>query len=409
VEKILIVDDEPDVEILFNQRFRKKVKEGLLELHYARNGKEALEKLENDKEIDIVLTDINMPEMDGLTLLGHLVKLNRPIKAIVISAYGDMTNIRTAMNKGASDFVTKPIDFQDLEVTLDKIISQHSLHKKAVLAESKLGHIEKELEVARRIQQGMLPQNFELFVEDSPIELVGKMMPAKEVGGDFYDFFFLDENKLGILIADVSGKSVPACLFMAIARTILRTIAIKTESPSETLSRANELLCKENDSCMFVTTFYGIIDLNRGTLCFANAGHNPPFLLKAEGALSQLGLNMGIPLGVVSQKESHSPIYQNVDVELKEGDSLILYTDGVTEAMNSASEFYGEKRLEGILKAHLSTSLPQIVEKVIDDLGEFTKHFEQSDDITFLGLRYKHPLTAKSRLKSTPSTLVFVR
>ena len=187
--KILVVDDEPDLELLILQKFRKQIAASEYAFQFASNGKEALEKLKNDPELSVIMTDINMPEMDGITLLSNLPTLNRPYKAIVISAYGDMPNIRSAMNQGASEFITKPIDFQDLEITINKIVQQYNQLHEGLTAKNQLRTLEIELNIANNIQQSLLPGNFNPLPENKHFELAGKMMPAKAVGGDFFDSF----------------------------------------------------------------------------------------------------------------------------------------------------------------------------------------------------------------------------
>ncbi|MCI0530228.1 MAG: response regulator, partial [Nitrospira sp.] len=157
--KILIVDDEPDLELLIQQKFRKKIREKEFQFIFAHNGIEALEKLQADPEIDLVLTDINMPEMDGLALLARLHDLSSVLKAVIVSAYGDMGNIRTAMNRGAVDFLTKPIDFQDLEITINKTLQQVQQLKESLRLREKFIALQQELDIARRIQQSILPEN----------------------------------------------------------------------------------------------------------------------------------------------------------------------------------------------------------------------------------------------------------
>lgn len=388
-EKILVVDDEPDVEILFNQKFRKQIKEGSLELIYARNGFDALLKLEEHPDIDIILTDINMPEMDGLTLLAELNKFTRPIKTIVISAYGDMPNIRSAMNKGASDFITKPIDFGDLEITLNKIITQHKSHREALIVKSRLATIEKELDVARRIQQGMLPSNTALFKgEFPPVELTGMMIPAKEVGGDFYDFFLLDGNRLALIMADVSGKSVPACLFMAVARTVIRTVANKNFSTADILFKANEVLSMDNQSNLFVTVFYGVLNLTTGELAYSNAGHTSPYVLTKSG-VNQLEKNQGMALGIIENTFT----YEEKNITLSPGDTLFLYTDGITEAMNTTRKLFGEEELQRGLIPLAQLPPAEILSGVIEEVRAFAGPRDQSDDITLLAVRFNHALT----------------
>ncbi|HRE32468.1 MAG TPA: response regulator, partial [Candidatus Berkiella sp.] len=199
--KILIVDDEPDVEVLMKQRFRRQIRESKFELFFAHNGIEALDQLNKDLEIRLVISDINMPEMDGLTLLRNINEKFPTVIPIIVSAYGDMNNIRAAMNLGAFDFVTKPINFDDLNVTIDKTLTHIQNLLDAQKTRTRLDGILHELNVASEIQQSILPRN---FISDNNIEMFAKMAAAKEIGGDFYDFFWLDDakSKLAIVIAD---------------------------------------------------------------------------------------------------------------------------------------------------------------------------------------------------------------
>ena len=201
--KILVVDDEPDIELLIQQKFAKQLKSKEIEFVFASNGAEALKALYQDQEIHVILTDINMPEMDGLTLLSHLQDFNRIFKSVIISAYGDMSNIRKAMDRGAIDFITKPIDFKDLEATIFNAIEQCLTLKKAMEAQKIHSDLEKELAIASNIQQSVVPHHFDPFPGNKTFEIYGTMIPAKQVGGDFFDFFPLDETRLGFVIAEI--------------------------------------------------------------------------------------------------------------------------------------------------------------------------------------------------------------
>lgn len=380
--KILVVDDEPDIELLIKQKFAKYLKTKELEFIFAANGFEALKTLHQDQDINIILTDINMPEMDGLALLGHLPELKRLFKAIIISAYGDMSNIRKAMNRGACDFITKPIDFKDLEITIFNAIDQYLTLKKAMEAQSALSDLEKELTIARTIQQSIIPHQFKPFINNNSFNILGTMIPAKQVGGDFFDFFALDENRLGFLIGDVSGKGIPAALFMAMSRAVLRTVSQRCESALECFQEANRILCIDNDSCMFVTGFYGIFDVQKAQVQWCNAGHNPPFLLERDHSLKEIGPYEGIPLGV-----SETTVYVQHHLNLKKDDCLILYTDGITEAENSKHELYTKARFENSLKNCPQNGLPELITHIMDDLQKFTAGAVQSDDVTLLCIK----------------------
>ena len=231
--KILSVDDELDLEILLTQYFRRKIKKGEYEFHFAHNGLEALQMLLAMPDFDVILSDINMPEMDGLTLLTKINEMRNPaLKCIMVSAYGDMENIRSAMNQGAFDFTTKPINLEDLERTIEKAAEQIAFIKQAQREHTQLESIQNDLHVAQEIQQTILPKTFPPFPELKSFDLYAYMNAAKYVGGDFYDFFRIDQDRLGFVIADVSGKGVPAAIFMAISRTVIRAIALTFQQHS---------------------------------------------------------------------------------------------------------------------------------------------------------------------------------
>lgn len=383
-EKIMVVDDEPDLESLIRQRFRKRIRENELDFVFASNGLEALSKLLEHPEICLILSDINMPEMDGLTLLAKLNELKNPaIKTVIVSAYGDMENIRTAMNRGAFDFVTKPVDFIDLETTIDKTINELSVLRQAQQEHDQLIAIQHDLSVAREIQQAILPKTFPPFPERKDFDIFASMTAAKEVGGDFYDFFLIDKERLGFVIADVSGKGIPAAIFMAVSRTLLKATALKGINPGECLQYVNNLLCLESVSSMFVTLFYGILNTVTGEVEYANGGHNPPYLLTSDGKLSELEKTGGIALGILEDMK-----FNTNTIQLKPNDAIFLFTDGVTEAFNVEDQLYSEERLEKLLNSLSRESVTEIANKIVADVHEYSTNVQQSDDITVLVLRY---------------------
>jgi len=384
--KLLVVDDEPDLQALIEVKFRKAIKNKEFEFFFASNGKEALEILQTRNDIHIVLTDINMPVMDGLVLLENLHSLNRPYKAVVVSAYGDMSNIRIAMNKGASDFIMKPIDFIDFELTIRKIIDEFGRLSEALTAEARLKDIQKELDVAKAIQESMLPCDFNPLPQHL-LQIEGKMIPAKEVGGDFYDFYPIDDHRLAIFIADVSGKSISACLYMVLTKSLFRALTKKNPSSVDVMVQLNELLTADNRSSMFVTAFYAILDLKDGKLSYCNAGHNWPYLIRSNGQLQMIGQEKSLALGVIDPPVVN---YEEHQETLNPGDTLFIYTDGVTEAMNSAKELFSEKRLEEVLLNNSSASANELIKVVEDSVKAFVAQAPQSDDITMAA--FKRPI-----------------
>ena len=382
--KILSVDDEMDLELLLTQYFRRKIRKGEYEFVFAHNGLEALTMMVKHPDIEIILSDINMPEMDGLTLLAKVNEMRNPaLKVIMVSAYGDMGNIGQAMNNGAFDFATKPIDLDDLSVTIEKAIEQIEYVHQMQKEHSQLESLKGDLAIACEIQQAILPRVFPPFPEDSDkLDIAASMTPAKDVGGDFYDFFRIDDDRIGFVIADVSGKGIPAAIFMAVSRTLIRATGVRGGSPADCLTYSNKLLAAESVDCMFVTVFYGIFNLKTGEISYCNAGHNPPYILKRGGAVEVLPMSQDPMVGAIDGIE-----YHGATLQLDHGDSLVMFTDGVTEAMNAQNEEFGEERLEDTLAEVTMHNCQQIVEAIKADVAAFVGDAEQSDDITVLALK----------------------
>jgi sigma-B regulation protein RsbU (phosphoserine phosphatase) len=384
--KILSVDDEMDLELLLTQYFRRKIRKGEYEFLFAHNGIEAMTMLLQQPDIDIILSDINMPEMDGLTLLTKINEMRNPaLKCIMVSAYGDMGNIRQAMNNGAFDFATKPIDLDDLSVTIEKAIEQIQFIRQSQQEHSQLENLKNDLQVAGEIQHAILPRIFPPFPEnEEQIDIAASMTPAKDVGGDFYDFFRIDEDRIGFVIADVSGKGIPAAIFMAVSRTLLRATGIRGDNPASCMAYVNNLLCKESVDCMFVTVFYGIYQLSTGEIKYCNAGHNSPYVIKKDGTVTVVKSDNNLMVGVM--EDIH---FSEAQLQLQPGDSLVLYTDGVTEAFDEADQAYGDDRLEAFLKTQAGNDSRGIIDHVLEDVHNFVKDAPQSDDITMLTLTRK--------------------
>jgi len=379
--KILSVDDELDLELLLTQYFRRKIRKGEYEFYFSHNGIEALQKMLEHPDIDIVLSDINMPEMDGLTLLKKLNDRHNPaLKVIMVSAYGEMSNIRTAMNNGAFDFAMKPIDLDDLQVTIDKAISEITFIKQTQKEHGQLVDIKSDLALAAEIQLAILPQDFPPFDDlKDTVDVYASMKPAKDVGGDFYDITRIDDDHIGLTMADVSGKGVPAAMFMAVSHTLLRLAGKKKLKPEEVIIESNNVLAAESFDNMFVTLFYAIMNVRTGEMQYVNAGHNPPYILHKDGTLETLPTSKNICLGVL---EDYT--YTSDSLTLQKGDSLVTFTDGVTEACSTSNELYGESRLEALLPTLAGQSARSILDNVINAVHAHAEGAEQSDDITML-------------------------
>lgn len=382
--KILVVDDEPDLEQLILQKFRKKIGTNEYEFQFARDGAEAFEKIANNDSLDLILTDINMPVMDGLTLLSKIKELNNRLhRSVIVSAYGDMENIRTAMNRGAYDFITKPIDLNDLEITIEKSLRETELYKQALLSRDKLIALQQELDIATAIQTSILPKTFPPFPDRKEFEIYAKMIPAKEVGGDLYDFFLIDKHRLGIIIGDVSGKGIASALLMAVCKTLLKATAYKGIPADNILSEVNNILVDESPSNMYVTVFYGVLDTRNGAFEYCNGGHVPPYLIANDGTVKQLDNIGGLLLGAMKDVE-----YESNMTKINHGETLFFFTDGITEAFNKESEEFSESRLVDSLLKNKLQSVNNIINNVFIDVQAFAEGSEQSDDITGLALKY---------------------
>ena len=258
---------------------------------------------------------------------------------------------------------------------------RESIEKRAK-ERSERDRIAGELNVATRIQTGMLPCTFPAFPERDEFDIYATMLPAKEVGGDFYDFFMVDEKRLAVVIADVSGKGIPAALFMVIARTLLKNNAQYGKSPSDVFHTVNDLLCENNEAGMFVTVFMGYLELDSGCFTYVNAGHNPPLLQRAGGEYEFLATTPGLFLAAIENID-----YREESIVLAPGDSLYLYTDGVTEAQDLDRDFFENEGLLASLARHKNKPLRTMLTGIKADIDEFAGGMEQSDDITMLALR----------------------
>ena len=253
-------------------------------------------------------------------------------------------------------------------------------------------HIESELHIARDIQMGLVPHTFSPFAKWPNLELYAKIRPAKEVGGDLYDFFIRD-SKLFFTIGDVSGKGVPASLFMAVTRTLFRNAANSCDSPAEILTVVNGTIVKDNDNCMFVTMFAGSLDLSTGYLVYCNAGHNPPVIVSGDNA-DMLVVNENIPVGVIDGFD-----YREECMILKPGEMLFLYTDGLTEAENADKNLYGDDRMLLDLSRYAACQPKEVVEKMEQSVDDFVGDVDQSDDLTMLCFRFNKACKTPVRRK----------
>ncbi|MFC2094196.1 SpoIIE family protein phosphatase [Bacteroidota bacterium] len=244
-----------------------------------------------------------------------------------------------------------------------------------------------ELNVGRKIQMSMVPLIFPAFPETKEFAVYGNLHPAREVGGDFYDFFFIDDSHFCLCVGDVSGKGVPAALFMAVTKTLIKSRASDDISPASVMTHVNDELSEDNNANMFVTVFLAIININSGETIYTNAGHNPPYIKRYDGSIQKIAERHGPVIGALDGIK-----FKENRLKLDLGDILLVYTDGVTEAMDINDNLYSEKRLEKLLLEKKFESVEDLVKKTVESVKEFEGEAEQADDITILGFKFFAPL-----------------
>ncbi|PKL62387.1 MAG: serine/threonine protein phosphatase [Methanomicrobiales archaeon HGW-Methanomicrobiales-2] len=271
-------------------------------------------------------------------------------------------------------------EFEDLACSFNKMAADlkgHVEDLRRTTAEKE--RIAKELEIAKEIQQSILPESAPVL---PGFDLAGFNLPAREVGGDFFDYIPVGEGCWGVEIADVSGKGVPAALFMALSRTLVRASASENPDPARSILEANRYICMDSKTCMFVTLFYGILDTLKGTFTYVNAGHNPPILFREGSSIAELLQGKGIALGIFDDIE-----LELVELRLNPGDTVVFYTDGVTEATNERDEEYGMERLTTLIPKLVDLGAREMIEAIVEDVTAHAGSQPQFDDITLVVLK----------------------
>jgi len=380
---ILAVDDTPE---------NLDVVKGILATDYtvkaAINGKMAL-KIAKAQPPDLILLDIMMPEMDGYEVCRHL-KANpqtAQIPVIFLTAKGQTEDEAQGLELGAADYIMKPVSPPILKarVKTHLILKQNmdDLQNANRIISNQKERMQDELNVGRDIQMSMLPRDFPAFPERSEFDIFATLKPAREVGGDLYDFFFINPEEICVVIGDVSGKGVPAALFMAVSKTLIKASATDDHFTSSIVTRTNEELSHDNPSCMFVTLFVCIINVRTGEIRYTNAGHNPPYIKRADGTIDRIDKLHGPVAGAID-----GIAYGEAKAHLSKGDQLFLFTDGVTEAMNLHDELFSDLRLEDFLKTQPRESVEALVWATLEAVETFAGEADQADDITILAMRF---------------------
>jgi sigma-B regulation protein RsbU (phosphoserine phosphatase) len=374
--RILIVDDiKANVDILVNA-LRDEYK-----LSVALDGSAALRSIEKTAP-DLVLLDIVMPGLDGYEVCRRLRahEATREVPVMFLSSLEDVQNKAKGFEVGGNDYLTKPFEVLEIKARV------RSLLKAKAYTDAIREAMARDLRIAREIQMGILPSDLAAATKGTPLEVHAVIEPAREVGGDLYEVLRVSDGRIVVALGDVSGKGIPAALFMAVALTVLRTLARQFAEPDEILRRLNDELAEQNPRGMFVTLQCLVFDLERRRVSCAGAGHHQLAIL-SPGRPPRLACpSSGRPAGLMPL----NPV-ESETLALEPGDTFVLFSDGVSEAMNSEEDFYGEDRLLSALAATSGATLAEIVARVMADVRAFAGAAKQSDDITVLAARYAPP------------------
>jgi len=380
--RVLLVDDaKANLDILV---------EGLKSDHklsLALNGEMALQIAARTPP-DLVLLDIVMPGLDGYEVCRRLRQLpeTAEVPIMFLSSLEEVQNKTRGFEAGANDYLTKPFEMLEVKARV------RSLLKAKAYSDAAKEQIASELRVAREIQMGMLPHDFTAVEQAYPVGFGAVLEPAREVGGDLYGICAAGPERLVIFLGDVSGKGIPASMFMVRAISLARLLSREIAEPERILARLNDELAADNPSGMFVTFLCGVFEPASGRLALANAGHCRPVLLSVGEAPRWAVKNLGTALGLEPGLE-----FERAEVILREGDALICYTDGVTEAFNPQEECYGSERLLADAGAFAGQAAPALAAGLLQKVRAFAGAAPQSDDIAILALRVGRAGESSSR------------
>jgi serine phosphatase RsbU (regulator of sigma subunit) len=382
--RMLVVDDNPDNREMLSRRLKRLGYDNVL---LAVDGEEAL-AMNSEAAFDAILLDVMMPRKSGIEVLEQLRSENRleDTPVIMISAATEIDTVVRCLELGAEDYLPKPFNPVLLRARLGSV-----LEKKGLRAEVRrqLHRMEQELAEARCQQLSMVPTEFPSSAQGVPIDVHAVLHPAREVGGDLYDCFSLDARTLCIAVGDVSDKGMPAALFMARARSLLRAITLQhavatgqPPAPADIAAVMNAELCKNNPLCMFITLFFGYLDLTTGVLRYVNAGHVRPFLLHAERRAVELDCVNDPPLGVLELAR-----FRDSELAIAPGDGMVIVSDGVPDMLDASGDSYGLDRLQADLHEVGHLPAAALTATLVERIYAFAGDTPQTDDVTILAVR----------------------
>ena len=377
---VLAVDDTPE-----NLDVVKGILADDYQIKVAVNGRIAL-KIAQSQAPDLILLDIMMPELDGYEVCRQLKEnpATRDIPVIFLTAKADTADEAEGFALGAADYIQKPVNPPLLKARVRTHLAlkrnMDELQAAYAVINRQKERMEEELNLGRDIQLSMLPTD----KPDVPqFSVEATMQAAREVGGDFYDFFPVGPQAYAFCVADVSDKGVASALFMSVTKALIKARCREDSSTASVVTWVNDEIAISNDSCMFITLFIAVLDTMTGRIRYTNAGHNPPYLKRAEGSLECISERHGPMVGARG-----GIAYGEGVLQMNQGDTMVLFTDGVTEAMNRQGGLYGESRLEVLLADTIDVDVKNIVNNVLVSVREFASGADQSDDITLLAFSY---------------------
>ena len=371
--RVLIVDDVKDnIDVLVNA-LRDEYK-----LSVALDGTAALRSIEKQLP-DLVLLDIMMPGLDGYEVCRQLRarEATREVPVMFLSALEDVKDKAHGFEVGGNDYLTKPFELLEVKARV------RSLLKAKAYADAVRDAMARDLRIAREIQMGILPADPAALTRGTGLDVHAVIEPARQVGGDLYEVLRVSDTRVVVALGDVSGKGIPAALFMAVAVTVLRTLARQIERPDEILRRLNDELVEQNPRGMFVTLQCLVFDTKERRVLCAGGGHHELAVLAPNGPPRLMCKSTGRPIGLMPANHIECET-----IALEPGETFVLYSDGVSEAMNDRDDLYGEERLLATLAAHRGATLPDMLSHVLTDVRAFADGAKQSDDITMLAVRY---------------------
>ncbi len=394
---VLVVDDtEANIDILV------AALDSEYEVSVAMDGESALEIVNSDPP-DLILLDIMMPSIDGYEVCRRLKSEPKTsgIPIIFITAMSEIENKTRGFELGAVDYIIRPFEVMEVKARvkthLSLTLARRELANQNIILEEKVRirtealrqsiaareRMKSELRIAHDIQMNIMPADFPPFPDKPEIDIHAILKPAKEVGGDFYDFFFISPDRLCLVVGDVSGKGVPAALFMSMVITYIRSIAKVFDKPDLILDNVNREVTRGNDSCTFVTVFLGILNIKTGELSYTNAGHNPPLKINVNNGVTLLD-DANCP--GIGMDDDFS--FSEKTIMLQSLDMICICTDGVTEAFDEKEEMFSEERLIEEVYKHREYTAGELADEIFQKVQSFSEKMPQADDITILNLRY---------------------